>query len=285
VALVFLPGFDLAADNMIWPFGLRMKCGGVGMWLAERSKTFGTMGINRLLMLVSLYIVVMDNDRLWSTLWLLLGRHLTGHLLFILSVGLLLFALTLLILSLFSFAPIVKPVVIIVLLLSSVGAYYMNNLPVVASNTMVPMPVPASLNGIDAWLDTGLIWHVMLFGLLPSVFVYLARIESASLAAESLSRIRLLSVVSLVLTLSIFWAYRDYSALARQNTSLRYLINPVYPLVSLYSYVKSEPAEAADSCKRTALEPENVAFAGHCPDGPGARAASVPAQRRESAGQ
>jgi len=270
---------------MNWPIGLRVKCGDAGMWLAESTESFRTIGINRLLMLVSLYIVVMDNDRLWSTLWELLGRHLTGHLLFILSVGLLLFALTLLILSLFSFVPLVKPVVIIVLLLSSVGAYYMNNLPVVASNSMVTTPVPASLKGIDAWRDTGLIWHVMLFGLLPSVFVYLTRIESASLAAESLSRIRLLSVVSLLLTLSIFWAYRDYSALARQNASLRYLINPVYPLVSLYSYVKSEPAQAADSCKRTALEPENVAFVGHCPDSPSDRAASVPAQRQESAGQ
>jgi len=270
---------------MIWPISGRLKCGGVGMWLAENTESFRTIGINRLLILVSLYIVAIDNDRLWSTLWTLLGRHLAGHLLFILSFGMLSFALTLLILSLFSFTPMVKPVVIIVLLLSSVSAYYMNGLQVGASNSIVRGPMPATLDGIDALHIPGLIWHVMLFGLLPSVFVCLTKIKSASLAAESLSRIRLLLVVSLVLTLSIFWAYRDYSALARQNSSLRYLLNPVYPLVSLFGYAKFEPAQAADSCKRTALEPASEAFAGQCPDGASVPAVGVPAQWQESAGQ
>lgn len=43
----------------------------------------------------------------------------------------------------------------------------------------------------------------------------------------------------LVSILAIFWTSKDYAFVLRENRSMRYMVNPVFPVVSLVKYIKS----------------------------------------------
>lgn len=98
---------------------------------------YRTMSINRLLLLVSLFIVVIDNNTLWSTFWGALGEHPVSHLVFLLSFLIMLVTITLLLLSLFGFYRIIKPVAIVALMLSAIIGYHIDNMHVIFSVSML----------------------------------------------------------------------------------------------------------------------------------------------------
>lgn len=208
------------------------------MLLAANFEKYRVMSVNKLLLLVSLFIVLIDNNALWSTLWSALGANPASHLVFMFSFMVFLLTLTLLLLSLFGFTRIIKPAVMVVLILSSVIAYFIDNMHVIFSVSMMQNVFETDVKEANELINAGMFLHIVVFGLLPALLVWFIKIDSGSVAKELLSRTKMLSVMLLAATLTVFWAYKDYSLVLRENRSIRYLVNPVYPVVSLVKYLK-----------------------------------------------
>lgn len=212
---------------------------GLLMLLADNFEKFRVMSINRLLLLVSLTIVVIDNNTLWSTFWAALGEHPVSHLVFLLSFLIMLVTITLLLLSLFGFYRIIKPVAIVALMLSAIIGYHIDNMHVIFSVSMLRNVFETDVREASELINTSVLLHVLVFGFLPSVFVWFVKVERKPVSSEMVSRIKLLSVMLLVSILTIFWTSKEYAFVLRENRSMRYMVNPVYPVVSLFKYVKS----------------------------------------------
>jgi len=196
------------------------------------------MSVNRILLLVSLFVVILDNSSLWSGLWGALGENPVKHIVFMGSFFVFLVVLTLLLLSLFSFVRLIKVVAIIVLISSSIIAYFIDNMHVIFSVTMIQNLFETDIKEASELINASNILHVLLFGILPSVFIWLIKIDHKSAKSELISRMKLLSVLLLVTTLSMLWSSKEYAFVLRENRSLRFLVNPVFPLTSLVKYLK-----------------------------------------------
>jgi len=196
------------------------------------------MSVNKILILVSLFIVVIDNVSLWSGLWVALGENPVSHSAFLVSFLSFLVVLTLLLLSIFSFVKTIKLAAIIALISSSVIAYFIDNMHVIFSVSMVQNLFETDVNEASELINSSIIFHVLMFGILPSVFIWFVKIDNQSAKSEFISRMKLLSVLLLITALSMLWSSKDYAFVLRENRSLRFLVNPVFPLTSLVKYLK-----------------------------------------------
>lgn len=205
--------------------------------LADIDK-YRVMSVNKVMLLVALFIVVLDNSSLWSGLWVALGENPVSHIVFMISFFAFLVVLTLLLLSLFSFVRVIKIAAIIVLLSSSLISYFIDNLHVIFSVSMIQNLFETDVNEATELINASILIHFFMFGVLPSIFIWFIKIEAASVKSEIVSRVKLLSVLLFITALSMLWSSKDYAFVLRENRSLRYLVNPVFPLTSLVKYLK-----------------------------------------------
>jgi len=199
---------------------------------------YRVMSVNRMLLLVSLFVVVIDNSSLWSGLWGVIGENPVNHIVFMVSFFVFLVVLILLLISLFSFVRLVKVVATIALISSSIIAYFIDNMHVIFSVPMIQNLFETDIKETSELINASIILHVLLFGVFPSFLIWLIKIDHKSAKSEFISRIKLLSVLLLVTTLSMLWSSKEYAFVLRENRSLRFLVNPVFPLTSLVKYLK-----------------------------------------------
>jgi len=123
-------------------------------------------------------------------------------------------------------------------ILLSLAAFRYSLKPVVIALLLI-----ASATGISGSPITYFIFHFLLFGVVPSIFVALIPLEY-----EKWQRAILASTLAIVLSVAVisgtlYLGQRDLSSFLAQNRDVRLLINPGYPIYSFIKYV-AEPRGA-----------------------------------------
>lgn len=78
--------------------------------------------------------------------------------------------------------------------------------------------------------------YVFFLGVLPSLFIYKTTITKTSLLRATISKIKLIGVLTMI-SVAILWLFSDYYfSFFREHRSLRYYINPVYYMMSISKY-------------------------------------------------
>jgi lipid A ethanolaminephosphotransferase len=189
---------------------------------------------NTLITLVTLFLVVGCNLTFFANL--LSTYPLFSHRApFLGALVLSFFAINALILALFSFGRLTKPVLIFVLLLSSLAAYFMDSYGIVINDEMLQNAVQT--NAAETWdLMTGkLLGYLVFLGLLPAIIVVRVCLHWRGWQSELLSRAKLLGVL-VVLTGVLVMSFSSYFAsFLREHKPLRTYANPSY---AIYSGVK-----------------------------------------------
>lgn len=196
------------------------------------------VSVNLLLFMVSLYIVSIDNLSLWSAFWSSLGQQPLQHGFFAISFALFLLTVTMIILMVLSALLTSRVALILALIISSVIAYHIDHLHVLFSTSMLQNIFQTNVREATDLMSWQMLLTVAVTGVLPALLVYLIGIEKNTLPGSVASRLKLLSVMLLITTLSIMWTSKDYAFVFRENRDMRYLVNPVFPMVSLYKYVR-----------------------------------------------
>ncbi|VAW56017.1 Phosphoethanolamine transferase EptA specific for the 1 phosphate group of core-lipid A [hydrothermal vent metagenome] len=199
---------------------------------------YNSVSVNKILFIVSLFVVVVDNQSLWMMLWGVVGENPLSHTFFFVSFLFFLISTVMLLLSLLSFKRTIKLTAITVLIVASIFAYFIDNMHVIFDVSMMQNLIETDVREALELININLIFHVFIFGLLPSAVILALRIETQSNKLEIFSRIKILSIMLLLTVLSIFWSSKEFTYVIRENRSIRYLVNPVYPIVSLIKYLK-----------------------------------------------
>jgi lipid A ethanolaminephosphotransferase len=203
--------------------------------IADRCRT---LSVNQLLLFTTLFIVLLANQSLWGSLWVAVGDQPMAHIGFMMAFVILVATLTLILLAFFSLPGLVKPMLILLLMTSAATAYFIDNMHVMFSVSMIDNIFETDTREAGELISSGLIVHLLVFGVLPSIFVSSVRLKKETPIKEAFSRVKLLAVMVLVAVLAVFWSYKDFSLVLRANRSIRYLVNPVAPVVSLVKFVK-----------------------------------------------
>ncbi|MCI5164726.1 MAG: phosphoethanolamine--lipid A transferase [Candidatus Electrothrix sp. GM3_4] len=129
-----------------------------------------------------------------------------------------------------------KPLLILLLVFSSVAAYVMDTYDTVIDYIMIQNIVETNWDEISDLLNLRMVGYFLVLGLLPSYAVYRVSVQKEPFKRAVLLKIRdsllLIAILVIVLTFSKF-----YTSFFREHESLRWYSNPIYYVYSLSKYI------------------------------------------------
>lgn len=200
--------------------------------IARRSMT-----ATRLILLVSLFLVAFDNLSFWNKLFSIIGNSSSLNAGFVISNFIFLLALFNLVLSLFAFRYVLKPVLITVLFCAAAVNYFTHSYGVIVNSSMIRNVFETNPREAGELMTLDLFYYMFLLGLVPSVLVYLVKVDYKPLFKEASLRILVLLVSVSAIALTVGLQYKTFSLVYRNNREIRFFVNPTYPFYALYKYV------------------------------------------------
>ena len=210
---------------------------------------------SRLILAVSIFLIVFGNISFFANVLDVYPLNFKNGL-FLTSLAIFFLCLTIIMLSLACYKFTIKPVLILVLLLSSFAAYFMDVYNIIIDDSMIDNIIKTDINESFDLVSARLLIYVVLLGILPSIFVYRATIVYPSLNISILSRLKLtgLSIIGVAILLSTFNNF--YASFFREHKILRFYSNPVYYLYSSGKYLSYFFNSGSTTFKKIGLDAE-----------------------------
>lgn len=155
----------------------------------------------------------------------------------ILSLGIVLVAVLIIVFTLFSSRYLLKPFLILVLLLSSLSAYFMNTYDIIVDKLMIQNILETNMHESMDLLSIQQVLYFFILGVLPSLVVYRVNLKPMKVKTAFLEGIESI-VVSLVLAVLLIFAFsKFYTSFFREHAPLRSYTNPANYLYSIGDYI------------------------------------------------
>ncbi|MDD2888573.1 MAG: phosphoethanolamine--lipid A transferase [Aliarcobacter sp.] len=155
----------------------------------------------------------------------------------VISIIIVLISLIVFLFTLFSSKYTTKPLLIIVIIVSSFTAYFMDTYHVVIDDSMIRNSLQTEFRESSDLFSLQLVLYVALLGLLPSYFIYKAKIDYKPFKAELFSKIKTI-IFSLGIVLVVMFSFsKFYTSFLREHKPLRYNVNPIYWIYSIGNYI------------------------------------------------
>lgn len=155
------------------------------------------------------------------------------------SVAVVFLAATSIVLSLPTFRRTVKPVLILILLVSSQVAYFMDAYDVVIDTHMIQNILETNRAEAFDLLSLKQLGYLVLLGIVPSLLLYRVRIAPVTLKRLLLQKLKTIGIMLGVAAVIMLASGRFYASFFREHKPLRYYSNPAYYLYSLGAYAGS----------------------------------------------
>ena len=160
--------------------------------------------------------------------------------LFVVSLSLFLFSFLTSILLLVCFRWSIKPILIFLLLLSSVLTYSTNNYGIVFDHNMITNTFETDASELGDLMSIQFILYLLFLGLLPSYFVWKIKLTKIPLMPQFWQRFKVFVTLVVVFIVVVLSFSKHYSSFARENRDLRLYITPSYFLYSSIKFVDSK---------------------------------------------
>lgn len=144
-----------------------------------------------------------------------------------------------LVLSLVCFKPTIKPIIILLLILSSFASYFMDSYNTVINDEMIQNIVSTDFAESLDLFSFKLVLYVLLLGVIPSIFIYKTTVNFKLGWQEVISRAKLFGLILISILVMVFTFSDFYSSFFREHKPLRYYANPSYYIFSTGQYIGS----------------------------------------------
>jgi lipid A ethanolaminephosphotransferase len=192
---------------------------------------------NQVLLAAALFLAAFTNLAFFRNLATTFADTPWG-LLHMLSVGLMLFLATVLLLALFSYRPLLKPALSILFLAAAAAAYFMDTYNVVIDHDMLVNVMATDSAETADLLTPRLFTYLGLLGLLPTLLLWRLRIRPITLRQALGPRLLLVGGSALIMLALVLISSAFYAAFVREHKELRYYANPLTPVYEAYKYAK-----------------------------------------------
>jgi lipid A ethanolaminephosphotransferase len=198
-----------------------------------------------LAVVVSLWLASAGNWPLWRAMGELPELGSVRGLLFMLSFGLMIAAMSLALLALAAWRPSIKPLATLLLVVAAVGAHFMGSYRIVIDPTMMVNVLHTDLHEAGDLIGWRLLLSLVLLAGLPSWWLWRTPLRAAPAAAQGLY-----NGAALTLALSLAGALlvlnaAPMSSTMRNHKPLRYMINPANTFYALGRLVFARNARPA----------------------------------------
>lgn len=132
----------------------------------------------------------------------------------------------------------VKYIVIFVLLVCSVCGFYMESLGVVLDEDIIQSIFETHTDEALDMVSFGLVVYILLFGVLPSVFVFFAKIKRFSPIKALREKLFFMVSLAIVIGGSYIFMGKDITFVFKTQKTLGDMPNPIAPIRSLVQYIQ-----------------------------------------------
>jgi len=193
---------------------------------------------NKLILIVSFLFVLFYNFSFFTNTIKVYPANIQ-NIGFLISLGIVLWAVIIFLLQLLSYKRTIKPIIIILLLLSSFAAYFMDAYGVMIDDGMLINAIQTNVNESLGLLNSKLIAYVIILGLLPSIIVYSIKIHYHSLKKELTSKLTMMIGALILIATTIVLFGGNYASFFREHKQLRQYTNPTFWIYSVGKVSKS----------------------------------------------
>jgi lipid A ethanolaminephosphotransferase len=198
---------------------------------------------NALVLGVTFFMVLAGNATLFSKVYATYGLSLDNAL-EMASLPVFIGAVMTLLLALFAFGRLTKPFLALILVLSSLAAYFMDNFGVVIDEEMLHNVAQTNTAEAADLVNVKAIAYFTLLGVLPAALLLAIPMRWRGWRLELRARLKLLAGVFVTLALIIAGFSAFYYSFFREHKPLRTYTNPVYYVYSAIRYLSSSLAPA-----------------------------------------
>lgn len=167
----------------------------------------------------------------------------------IVSLGIVLTAVLMILFTLFSSRFLLKPFLIIVLLLSSLSAYFMNTYDIIVDKLMIQNILETNIHESMDLLSIQQVLYFLILGVLPSLVVYRVKIKPMKFKTAFLEGTKTVLVALVLSVVLIFSFSKFYTSFFREHASLRSYTNPANYLYAIGEYIGESYAHPVTGLK------------------------------------
>lgn len=153
------------------------------------------------------------------------------------SLGVVLMAVMVIVFTFFSSRYILKPFLILVLLLSSLSAYFMSTYDIIVDTHMIQNILETNINESVDLFSIQQVLYFLILGVLPSIAVYRVKIKPLTIKRSVIEGAQSIGVAFAISLVIIFGFSKFYTSFFREHKPLRMYTNPTFYLYSIGEYV------------------------------------------------
>lgn len=195
-----------------------------------------SLGYPTLILLSALFIVGVGNSAFFKHT-LEVYPLSWGMLPFLVSLFVVLVAVSVLVFTLLTWRSATKPVLILIVMISSFVAYFMDSYNVIIDTQMIDNMLQTNLNESTDLFSPMLVVYVALLGIFPSWMIYRTSLPKQSWKQTLISKAKTLGITLGVIVVILLMFNKAYTSFFREHKPLRYYANPAYYLYSVGHYV------------------------------------------------
>jgi lipid A ethanolaminephosphotransferase len=220
------------------------------MWLSFKEKLSAKItawkntehNVFKIVFLCAVFILISDNQRFYSALSSIVGTSSTSGAALYLVLVAILFASLYLLLSLFAIKHVTKPILILMLISSSITGYFLDTYNVIIDDHMLQNVSDTDTREASELLSWKMLAYLVFFGLLPATIVIFTKLKYKPFTKHLLWQTGYIAASLAVVGLLTVAFYKDLSIIGREHHELRYYMNPSYPVYSLAKFGQTASA-------------------------------------------
>lgn len=221
--------------------------------MKKQSTPFSPLSQERVIVAAALWLTLLYNTTMFSHIaevYTLKGINL----LYIFSTFIVHAGVTALFLALLSTRYTLKPLLIIILLVSSVTAYFMNKYDVIIDEDMIRNAVQTDIHESLDLFSWKLLLYFLFLGLLPSYIIYKIPLKKRGIRQALFARLKMLLLLIVITfgTVALFGKF--YASFFREHKVLRFYANPGFWIDSLRIYLQQTFVKVDHTLKPIGLD-------------------------------
>jgi len=187
---------------------------------------------------VSSFIVGAYNLSFWRGFTRAIGGFQLGNIPLLLATFVILALVFNVVITLVAFRPLIKPVLALLLCVTSLAAYFMDQYGTAIDVAMIQNVFET--NSMEAFelISWRMLLVFLLFGVLPSVFVWRTRLEFLPLRQDLIVKLLVVAGSLVVAVMLLLFFYKSYAPTFRGHRELRFLLTPVNYIQATNSFFK-----------------------------------------------
>ncbi len=213
--------------------------------------------VNRLVIYTSIFLITFANLTFFSNILDVYPANLENFF-FLFSLPIVFCAFLIILLSLLCYRFSIKLILILVLLLSSMAAYFMDSYNIIIDNDMIDNVLKTDLHESLDLLSLKQLLYFLLLGVLPSFFIYKLTLSKQTLLVALVNKFKVIFFALLVAIILILSCSKFYASFFREHKILRFYANPSFYFFSVTNYLSIKFLKQTTKRQQIALDAKQV---------------------------